>query len=129
MKGPIAGILGTAFALTLTLTGGTAVAQGVADGHIGKKPAREMTTKLHQHPLQLRVRVHGDYSRAPTFLQKKTCATCTWHIIDRKKTDTDGRVLYPLDAPATGSWFYRVGTPERPAYRESYSRVARTFQQ
>jgi hypothetical protein len=111
----------------MALTGCTAaVAQSTGD-HADKKPARQMITKLHHHPLQLRVRVLGGYPKAPTFLQKKTCRSCAWHIVDRKYTDRDGRVLYPLDAPPTGSWFYRVGTPERPNYRESYSRVARTF--
>lgn len=110
----------------MTLSGGHSFAEGAVDP-AAKKPAREMITRLHHDPLQLRVRVLGGYANAPTFLQKKTCGTCTWHIVDRRDTDGDGRVRYRLAAPRTGYWFYRVGTPERPHYRESYSRIAKTF--
>jgi hypothetical protein len=122
LTGAAAAVVGTMMALT----GGHAVAQSTID-QAEKKPAREMITRLHHDPLQLRVRVLGGYARAPTFLQKKTCGTCTWHRVDRKDTDRGGRVRYRLAAPRTGNWFYRVGTPERPNFRESYSRVARTF--
>jgi hypothetical protein len=121
------GAIGAAMTIVLALTGTTAAAQGSAAAHADKKPARQMNTTLHQHPLQLRVRVLGGYAEQPTFLQKKTCRACTWHRVDTKKTDARGKVRYPLDAPATGNWFYRVGTPERAHYRESYSRVAKTY--
>jgi hypothetical protein len=122
-----AGTVVAALGLVLAGFGGTSTAQASTQDHVDKKPARQMITKLHQHPLQIRVRVLGGYANGPTFLQRKKCATCDWHKVDRKRTDADGRVLYPLDAPASGSWYYRVGTPERPQFRESYSRVIRTF--
>jgi len=114
-----------ALGMMLAVFGGMSAAH--ASTHVDKKPARTMITKLHQHPLQIRVRVMGGYAHQPTFLLRKGCAHCTWHKTAHKKTDANGRVLYPLDAPATGNWYYKVGTPERVRYRESYSRVIRTY--
>jgi hypothetical protein len=121
-----AGTVVAALGLVLAVFGGTSTAQA-SDVQADKKPARTMITKLHQHPLQIRVRVMGGYAHGATFLQRKDCVHCDWHKVGHKKTDADGRVLYPLDAPAHGSWYYRVGTPERPRFRESYSRVIRTY--
>jgi hypothetical protein len=122
-----AGTVVAALGLVLTVFGGTSAAQASTDVQSDKKPARTMITKLHEHPLQIRVRVLGGYAHGPTYLERKDCATCRWHRVDRKRTDADGRVLYPLGAPATGNWYYRVSTPERPHFRESHSRVIRTF--
>jgi hypothetical protein len=114
-----------ALGLVLAFFGGASAAQ--ATTQVDKKPARTMITKLHQHPLQIRVRVMGGYAHQPTFLVRKDCAHCTWHKTAHKKTDANGRVLYPLSAPTSGNWYYKVGTPERAQYRESYSRVIRTY--
>ena len=122
-----AGTVVAALGLLLAVFGGTSTAQASTQAQVDKKPARTMITKLHQHPLQIRVRVMGGYAHKATFLQRKDCAHCTWHKVAHKRTDTNGRVLYPLNAPATGNWYYRVATPERPQYRESYSRVIRTY--
>jgi hypothetical protein len=126
-KRTIAGFFGVAMSIVIAVSGGSAIAQGSVAGHVDKLPARQMITKLHQHPLQLRVKVLGDYQHQVTYLQKKTCRGCTWHRVDRKLTNNRAKVLYPLDAPATGNWFYRVMTPARAHFRESYSQVARTF--
>jgi hypothetical protein len=120
-------IIGAAMSVVIAVSGGPATAQTSVAGHLDKKPARQMITKLHQHPLQLRVKVLGGYQHQVTYLQKKTCKACTWHRVDRKLTNSRAKVRYPLDAPATGNWFYRVMTPERARFRESYSQVARTF--
>jgi hypothetical protein len=122
-----AGTIVAALGLALTVFGGTSTAQASTHPQVDKKPARTMITKLHQHPLQIRVRVMGGYAHGATFLQRKDCAHCNWRKVGHKATDANGRVLYPLDAPSTGNWYYRVATPERPQYRESHSRVIKTY--
>ena len=122
-----AGTVVAALGLTLAVFGGTGTAQASTQTHVDKLPARTMITKLHQHPLQIRVRVMGGYAHGATLLQRKDCAHCDWHTTGHKATDASGRVLYALGAPSSGNWYYRVATPERPQFRESYSRVIRTY--
>ena len=66
-----------ALGLTLAVFGGVGTAQASTQTHVDKQPARTMITKLHQHPLQIRVRVMGGYAHAATFLQRKECGTAT----------------------------------------------------
>lgn len=102
---------------------------GVLDSSAGTKPAHHITAKVVKlGPQDLQMRAHVDnYRNAATFLQKKTCKSCTWHKIAFKKTSQYGRVFYPIGAPRTGRWYFRVGTPERPKFRESYGPTYYTY--
>lgn len=77
--------------------------------------------------LQLRSKVRN-YPRSATFLQKKTCKSCHWKIVDRKQTNRHGRVAYRVYAPKRGRWYYRAGTPERTNFYESYGQTFFTYQ-
>ncbi len=86
------------------------------------KPHRQITAKVTKphSVLQLHVHVPHFFGRK-TFLEKRDCAKCSWHVVDRRRTDNMGRVVYPLGAPATGRWYYRAGTAPTPKFARSYS--------
>jgi hypothetical protein len=94
-----------------------------AESAAAAKAHRQITAKIvkvSRETLQIRAHV-TNYPHRHTFLDKKRCATCTWHIVSRKNTSKYGRVFYPVGAPATGRWYFRMGTPETARFATSYS--------
>lgn len=105
------------------------VSASTASADPAPKPHRDITAKiLNPTPqtLQIRARV-PHYPMRHTFLQKKVCKTCHWKIVDRKITTKYGRVFYGVGAPATGRWYFRVGTPETMRYATSFSPTFYTY--
>ncbi len=105
-----------------------AVSVASASAESAAKETRTINAKvinLNPHKLQMRARV-VDYT-GMTFLQKKNCKDCKWAKVSHKPTTKFGRVFYPVDAPRTGRWYYRVGTPARAHFRQSYSRTYYTY--
>jgi hypothetical protein len=111
-------------ALLLPAGEGTGVASDAT-----AKPARHITGKIVKvSRLRLQIRVHVEhYHHRHTFLDKKRCVTCAWHVVARKKTTRYGRVFYTVGAPAVGRWFWRVGTPQTPRFRTSFSPTFFTY--
>jgi hypothetical protein len=99
------------------------VATASTSADAAAKPHRQITAKIVKVSRQtLQIRVHvPNYPGRHTYLQKKVCAKCTWKVVARKKTSGQGRVFYPVGAPASGRWYFRVGTPETPGFATSYS--------
>jgi hypothetical protein len=94
-----------------------------AESPAAVKAHRTITAKIvkvSRTTLQIRAHVQN-YPHRHTFLDKKRCATCVWRIVARKNTSRYGRVFYPVGAPLTGRWYFRVGTPETPRFATSYS--------
>ncbi len=94
------------------------------------KPQREITAtvvNVTRTKLQMRAKV-ANYPKKATFLQRKLCKGCAWHTVDKKRTSSHGRVAYPVGAPSTGRWYYRVGTPKNAHFARSYSATYYTYQ-
>ncbi len=100
-----------------------------ASAETAAKATRVINAKIvNVTPQRLSLHVHvRHYASQPTFLQKKACKSCKWHKIDAKQTNNVGRVAYPVDAPRNGRWYFRVGTPERANFRQSYSQTFYTY--
>jgi hypothetical protein len=99
-----------------------------ASADAAAKPHRHITAKVTKPHSTLQLHAHVfNYPNHITFLQKRNCAKCGWHIVSRRKTNDDGRVMYPLGAPATGRWYYRMGTPETDRFATSYSQKFYTY--
>jgi hypothetical protein len=116
------------FAASLALTV-PVVALSSASADAAAKPHRQITAKivkLGPQSLQIRARV-PNYPMRHTFLDKKNCIKCRWHIVARKNTTRYGRVFSPVGAPASGRWYFRVGTPETPGFATSFSPTFYTY--
>lgn len=117
-------VAATSLALMLPL-----VATASTSADAAAKPHRQITAKivkLSRQSLQIRAHV-PNYPYRHTFLDKKNCLKCTWHIVARKRTTAFGRVFYPVGAPATGRWYFKVGTPATPGFATSYSPTFYTY--
>ena len=128
----IAAVAATSVALALPVSAAQASLAGTSadSATAAALPQRVIKSKIvnvnPQH-LQIRTKVRN-YPSAPTFLQKKDCRSCNWHQVDRKQTSRFGRVAYPVGAPSSGKWFYRVGTPKRAHFAVSYGQTFYTYQ-
>jgi hypothetical protein len=92
------------------------------------KPHRTITAKVVKPHATLQLHAHvANYPRGHTFLEKRNCATCGWHVVAKRDTSRVGRVSYPLGAPRTGRWYYRMGTPQTHDFARSYSRKFYTY--
>jgi hypothetical protein len=105
------------------------VASSSASADTATKPHRQITAKIVKlGPQSLQIRAHvPNYPHRHTFLDKKNCLKCAWHIVARKNTTAYGRVFYPVGAPASGSWYFKVGTPETPGFATSFSPTFYTY--
>jgi hypothetical protein len=116
--------LALGLALPAVATTETASAQQVA------KQERVITASIAnvtRSKLQMRAKV-AKYPRGATFLQRKTCKSCNWRNLTKKRTNAHGRVAYPVGAPATGRWYFRIGTPKNAHFARSYSQTFYTYQ-
>jgi hypothetical protein len=113
----------TAFAVAAALLLPAVAPSSASAESAAAKPHRTITAKIVKvSRLTLQIRAHvRNYPHRHTFLDKKRCALCTWRIVARKKTSLFGRVFYPVGAPVTGRWYFRVGTPETRRFATSYS--------
>ena len=104
---------------------GIAVSTATAESALLKHREFKGTKIVNITPQRLQMRTQVvQYQNKPTSLQKKDCRVgCTWHRVQRAQTNDTGRVRYEVPAPATGRWFWRIVTPARGQYAESYSPV------
>jgi hypothetical protein len=104
----------------------SALSNAAADAVV--KPHRTISAKVTKPHSTLQLHAHvANYPNRATFLQKRNCAACGWHVVSRRRTSDVGRVMYPLGAPLTGRWYYRMGTPETPRFAASYSQTFYTY--
>ena len=117
-------VAATSLALMLPL-----VATSSTSADAAAKPHRHITAKIVKVSRQtLQIRAHvPNYPNRHTFLDKKNCLKCSWHIVSRRNTTRYGRVFYPVGAPASGRWYFRVGTPATPGFATSFSPTFYTY--
>jgi hypothetical protein len=110
-------IAATSVALLMPVSAVTGTAADAAG-----KPHRHITAKITKPNTVLQLHVHvRNYPNGHSFLEKRDCAKCDWHVVAHRKTNANGRVTYPLGAPATGRWYYRAGTGATKLFAKSYS--------
>lgn len=86
-------------------------------------PQRHITDGLKKphsgHPnFVIKVR---DYSKGRVVLQKKRCETCKYKDQRTQRTNTRGKVIFTLDTPNSGAWYWRAYTPKTVNWAKTFT--------
>lgn len=75
--------------------------------------ARWVPDRMVPKPSGLRLvgSVSPAYAGRPVLLQRRTCQTCTWKVVDRRAADSDSEWRFRVAVPRSGAWGYRVKVP------------------
>ena len=88
---------------------------------------------LHEHDVQkggkifLAGNVDPGWGGKSIYLQRKTCAKCTWKAYAKQQTSSTCGWQFRTPAPAHGSWYWRAYVPATSDYLKTTSAVLRTY--
>lgn len=69
------------------------------------------------------------YTGKAISLQKRSCAACDYVTVKHAVTGAGGAYSFPLPAPATGRWWWRLAIPGTTAFMPSYGGTFSTEKQ
>lgn len=107
--------------------GNTRLQPARAEGRVWVHRKVPSHTAQRSGGLRLVGQVNPDWRHRRVVLQKRSCRTCSWHAVRRQRTSAESGFNFGLDAPRSGSWFYRVAVPRTTRYAVSHSASYRTF--
>ncbi len=71
-------------------------------------------------------RVAPRYPHRVVYLDKRVCARCGWQRVRITRTGDHGFWRFVVNAPASGRWWWRAGTPASTRFVRSYSGIYTT---
>jgi hypothetical protein len=87
---------------------------------------RTISTQIKPRLLQVYGKVAPNYAGKRLFVERKTCAACTWVRMWSKVVGPKSNYKVTLRAPAHGRWFWRLSTPATTRFIVSHSSVVTT---
>jgi hypothetical protein len=60
-------------------------------------------------------------------LVKRSCRSCSWHVVRQHRTNGRSHFRFGLRAPRSGSWYFRVRVPGTSRFAPSISATYRTY--
>ncbi len=60
------------------------------------------------------------------YLEKRSCATCSWHRVRSDRTGKRGHFRFYVPAPHSGRWWWRASVPAKLRFIRSYTGVFTT---
>lgn len=87
---------------------------------------RVFGAKLRDGTGRFHGRVQPKYGNKVISLDKRSCASCGWHTVRKKRTGDRGYWGFRVRAPRSGRWWWRVSVPASTSYIRSISAVFTT---
>jgi hypothetical protein len=87
---------------------------------------RQMNAKLEDGSGSFHGFVRPKWNRRVVYLEKRSCAACSYHRVRSTKSGPYGYFRFVVPAPGSGRWWWRASTPPTSRFIWSYSAVFTT---
>ncbi len=87
---------------------------------------REMRARLEDVSGNFHGTVRPNWVHRVIYLEKRSCATCSWHRARSAQTGKRGHFRFYVPAPRSGRWWWRASVPPKKRFIRSYTGVFTT---
>ncbi len=87
---------------------------------------RDMRARLEDVSGNFHGTVRPKWVHRVIYLEKRSCATCSWHRVRSDQTGKRGHFRFYVPAPHSGRWWWRASVPAKQRFIRSYTGVFTT---